>query len=270
MRRVGKAAQLCLEVGMPDPIIADSLATLTGVAHGFFTRHGGVSQGIYAALNCGLGSHDDPEAVRENRTRVAAHVGAHSLITAHQVHGTTALVVDEAWPQEARPKADAIVTTKRGLAIGVLTADCTPVLFADGQAGVVAATHAGWRGALSGILEATITAMQRLGARPERIAAAVGPCIGQAAYQVGPDFEQAFLERDPASASFIMRPEPGARPHFDLGAYVRWRLDQAGVAGNQMGKFCTYADGTEFFSFRRSQALGEPDYGRQISAIVLT
>jgi polyphenol oxidase len=255
---------------MPKPITADSLAALTGVAHGFFTRHGGVSQGTYAALNCGLGSQDDPEAVRENRARVAANLGAHSLITAHQVHGTTALVADEAWPLDARPKADAIVTTKRGLAVGVLTADCAPVLFADREAGVVAAAHAGWRGALSGILESTITAMQRLGANPERIIAAVGPCIGQPAYQVGPDFEQAFLERDPASAGFFMRPEPGARPHFDLAAYLGRRLDQAGVAGNQMGKFCTYANPAEFFSFRRSQALGEPDYGRQISAIVLT
>jgi YfiH family protein len=255
---------------MPKPITADSLAALTGIAHGFFTREGGVSEGTYAALNCGLGSQDDPDAVRENRARVAAHLGAPSLITPHQVHGTTAVVAQEAWPKDARPKADAIVTTRRGLAVGVLTADCAPVLFADGEAGVVAAVHAGWRGALSGILEATIAEMQRIGASPQRIVAAVGPCIGQPAYQVGPDFEQAFLERDPASAQFFTRPEPGARPHFDLGAYVALRLVRAGIGGNQMTKLCTYARSAEFFSFRRSQALGEPDYGRQISAIVLT
>jgi hypothetical protein len=254
---------------MPKPIIADGLAS-DGVAHGFFTRRGGVSQGGYAALNCGLGSKDAPEAVRRNRALVAAHLGAESLVTVHQVHGTTAVVADGAWALEARPKADAIVTTRRGLAIGVLTADCAPVLFADREAGVVAAAHAGWRGALAGILEATVAAMERLGARSPRIVAAVGPAIGQAAYQVGPEFEQAFLEHDPASSRFFMRPEPGARPHFDLGAYVGQRLERAGIAGNQVSKLCTYTDGTEFFSFRRAQALGEADYGRQISAIVLT
>jgi YfiH family protein len=254
---------------MPKPILADDLAGAS-VAHGFFTRRGGVSQGGYAALNCGLGSRDAPEAVRENRALVAAHLGAEGLITAHQVHGTTAVVADGAWSLDARPKADAIVTTRRGLAVGVLTADCAPVLFADGQAGVVAAAHAGWRGALAGILEATIATMQRLGASPQRIVAAIGPCIGQAAYQVGPEFEQAFLGRDPASARFFVRPEPGARPHFDLGAYVGQRLERAGIASNQVSKLCTYTDSAEFFSFRRSQALGEADYGRQISAIVLT
>ncbi len=185
------------------------------------------------------------------------------------MHGTTAVAVDEAWAHEARPKADAIVTAKRGLAVGVLTADCAPVLFADRDAGIVAAAHAGWRGALAGIVEATIAAMEGLGASRDRIVAAVGPCIGQPAYQVGPDFEQAFLERDPANAVFFVRPEPGARPHFDLGAYVGRRLERAGIGGNQTLSFCTCAD-REFFSFRRSQALQEPDYGRQISAIVLT
>jgi YfiH family protein len=253
---------------MPTPIIADRLAH-AGVAHGFFTRAGGVSEGTYAALNCGLGSQDDPNAVRENRARVAAHLGAGSLITAHQVHGTLAVVAEEAWAQDARPKADAIVTTRRGLAVGVLTADCAPVLFADGEAGVVAAAHAGWRGALSGILESTIAAMERLGASRRRIGAAVGPCIGQEAYQVGPEFEQAFLQEDQGNARFFVRPEPGARPHFDLAAYAWHRLERAGVAANQISK-CTFADTAAFFSYRRSRALGEPDYGRQISAIVLT
>src|SRR5436190_20535472 len=154
---------------MPKPIIADSLAALDGVAHGFFTRRGGVSHGTYATLNCGLGSQDNPDDVRENRARVAAHLAAHSLITAHQVHGTTAVVAEEAWPLDGRPKADAIVTTKRGLAVGVLTADCAPVLFADRETGVVAAAHAGWRGALSGILEATIATMEQLGAHRQRM-----------------------------------------------------------------------------------------------------
>ncbi len=253
---------------MLEPIIADAIAR-AGVAHGFFTRAGGVSEGIFAALNCGLGSQDDAGAVRENRARVAAHMGADSLVTAHQVHGTVALVAEEAWPADVRPKADAIVTTRRGLAVGVLTADCAPVLFADAEAGVVAAAHAGWRGALSGILESTIAAMERLGASRGHIVAAVGPCIGQAAYQVGPEFEQAFLQQDPASARFFERPGPGARPHFDLAAYAWQRLERAGVAGNQMSK-CTYDNDAAFFSYRRSRARGEPDYGRQISAIVLT
>jgi len=253
---------------MPEPIIAESLAR-AGVAHGFFTRVGGVSEGTYAALNCGLGSQDDADAVRENRARVAAHVGADNLVSVYQVHGTTAMVVEDAWPADVRPQADAIVTTRRGLAVGVLTADCAPVLFADAEAGVVAAAHAGWRGALDGILEATLAAMEQAGASRRHIIAAVGPCIGQAAYQVGPEFEQAFLQQDPASACFFERPEPGARPHFDLAAYAQARLERAGVAGNQMSK-CTFADAAAFFSYRRSRAMGEPDYGRQISAIVLT
>ena len=254
---------------MPKPATAENLAAVPGVAHGFFTRAGGVSQGLYATLNCGLGSQDSPDAVQENRSRVATHLGANSVLTAHQVHGTTALVVDAPWPLNERPRADAVVTATRGLAVGVLTADCAPILFADARAGVIAAAHAGWRGALAGIIESTIDAMQLLGARPEHIVAAVGPCIGQPAYQVGPEFEQAFLEREPANARFFMRPGPGARPHFDLGAYALARLDRAGIASNQRSKFCTYS-AAGFFSFRRSQASQEPDYGRQISAIVLT
>jgi polyphenol oxidase len=254
---------------MPKPVTAENLSALSGVAHGFFTRAGGVSQGLYATLNCGHGSQDRAEAVQENRSRVAAHLGAGSILTAHQVHGTTAIVVDAPWPSNERPKADAIVTATRGLAVGVLTADCAPVLFADAEAGVVAAAHAGWRGVLAGILESTIATMQSLGARPERIVAAVGPCIGQAAYQVGPEFQLAFLQREPGNARFFMQPAPGARPHFDLGAYAADRLGQAGLASNQRSKFCTYSH-VQFFSFRHSQASQEPDYGRQISAIVLT
>jgi len=256
---------------MPTPLTADRLAALPGIAHGFFTRHGGVSQGGYASLNCGLGSKDDPAAVRENRARVAAALAAESLLTAHQIHSATAVIVERAWSTEERPRADAIVTATPGLALGVLTADCAPVLFADAEAKVVGAAHAGWRGAIGGVLEATLAAMERLGASKARIEAAVGPCIGQPAYEVGFDFEAEFLNRDPDSAQFFARPQAdsGARPHFDLPGYASHRLSRAGIAPVQAAP-CTYAQAEHFFSYRRSQARKEADYGRQISAIVLT
>ena len=256
---------------MPTPLTADRLAALPGIAHGFFTRHGGVSQGGYASLNCGLGSKDDPAAVRENRARVAASLSAQSLLTAHQIHSATAVIVESAWSTEERPRADAIVTATPGLALGVLTADCAPVLFADPEARVVGAAHAGWRGAIGGVLEATLAAMEQLGASKARIEAAVGPCIGQPAYQVGFDFEAEFLKRDPDSAQFFVRPhaDSGARPHFDLPGYAAHRLSRAGIATIQAAP-CTYAQAEHFFSYRRSQARKEADYGRQISAIVLT
>jgi YfiH family protein len=256
---------------MLKPVLADNLAGLKGVAHGFFTRQGGVSEGIYASLNCGLGSNDDAQAVRENRTRVVARLGAKDIVSAHQVHGTTALRVDAAWPAGVRPKADAMVTAARGLALGVLTADCAPVLMADAHAGVVGAAHAGWRGAIAGILEATIDAMERLGASRARIEAAVGPCIGQRAYEVGPDFEAQFAKLDPHNARFFVPgPGPGSRPHFDLSGYALSRLEAAGIACAVQSLACTYEKPEEFFSYRGSQARWEPDYGRQISAIVLT
>jgi purine-nucleoside/S-methyl-5'-thioadenosine phosphorylase / adenosine deaminase len=256
---------------MPTPLSADRLAALPRIRHGFFTRHGGVSQGCYASLNCGLGSKDDPVAVTENRVRVARFLTAESLITAHQVHSATAVVVERGWSLEARPRADAIVTATRGLALGVLTADCAPVLFADAQAGVVGAAHAGWRGALSGVLEATLAAMETLGARRPRIEAAVGPCITRPAYEVGFEFKQAFLAGDAASAQFFARPDGDqrARPHFDLPGYVLYRLARAGLSPGAPPP-CTYAGQEDFFSYRRSQARNEADYGRQISAIVLT
>jgi hypothetical protein len=254
---------------MPSPVLADSLSALSGVRHGFFTRHGGVSQGGYASLNCGLGSKDDPSAVRENRSRVAECLTARDLLSAHQVHSATAIVVDKAWGPDERPRADAIVTATPGVAVGVLTADCAPVLFADARAGVVAAAHAGWRGAAAGILESTLEAMLSLGADRTRIQAAVGPCIGQPNYQVGFDFEQAFLAEDSGNARFFVRPAPEARPHFDLSGYVLHRLQQAGVAAAERA-LCTYAESEHFFSYRRSQVKKQPDYGRQISAIVLT
>jgi hypothetical protein len=254
---------------MPQPLLADSLTGLPGIAHGFFTRSGGASQGIYASLNCGLGSADDPAAVRANRARAAQRLGARDLVSAHQVHGTTALVVDRPWPDNARPQADAMVTATRGVALGVLTADCAPVLLADPAAGIVAAAHAGWRGALAGVVEAAIDAMEALGGARGRIRACVGPCIGQAAYEVGPDFEAQFLARDRASSSFFAR-VAGERPRFDLAGYLGERLQRAGVAEAGRIDACTYAQYEQFFSYRGSRARSEADYGRQISAIVLT
>jgi YfiH family protein len=241
-----------------------------GVAHGFFTRCGGVSRGGYASLNCGLGSKDDPAAVERNRARVAAFLGADALITAHQVHGAMAVAARGAWRQAERPRADAIVTATPRLAVGVLTADCAPVLFADAAAGIVAAAHAGWRGALMGVLESTLARMEELGGCRDRVDAAVGPCIGQAAYEVGPEFEAEFLGRDAANARFFWRQAPQGRPHFDLAGYCEQRLLQAGVGRVRTLAPCTYAEADDFFSYRRSRALKQADYGRQISAIVLT
>ena len=254
---------------MLQPLTLPCLSDLTGIEHGFFTRHGGVSSGIYASLNCGIGSSDDPAAVRENRDRVSAHLGAPALVSAYQVHGTAALVVNEPWRGE-RPQADAMVTATPGIALGVLTADCAPVLFADPQARVIAAAHAGWRGALSGVAEAAIEAMEKLGASRSRIVAAVGPCIGLDAYEVGPEFKAEFLDRDSASARFFATPTPQGRPHFDLASYLVQRLQQAGVAHAAGLDACTYARNEDFFSYRRTRSRQEPDYGRQISAIVLT
>jgi purine-nucleoside/S-methyl-5'-thioadenosine phosphorylase / adenosine deaminase len=255
---------------MLKPLIAECLAGFPGVAHGFFTRHGGVSRGGYASLNCGLGSADDPGAVRDNRARVAAFLTARDLVSVHQVHSAKAIIADHTWGSAERPRADAIVTATRGLAVGVLTADCAPVLFAEPEAGVVAAAHAGWRGALGGVIESAIAAMERLGARRDRVRAAVGPCIGQAAYEVGPEFEQEFLTQDTANARFFSRQAPDSRPHFDLPAYAEHRLLRAGLGGVLRLAPCTYMHADDFFSYRRSRARKETDYGRQISAIVLT
>jgi purine-nucleoside/S-methyl-5'-thioadenosine phosphorylase / adenosine deaminase len=255
---------------MPQPVLVPELSDLPGIAHGFFTRRGGVSDGIYASLNCGAGSKDSPEAVRENRARVARHLGARSLVSAWQVHGTTALVVDEASPAEPRPKADALVTATPGLALGVLTADCAPILLADARGRVIGAVHAGWRGALAGVAEAAIEAMEGLGAAREHIQAAVGPCIGPGVYEVGPEFEAELLRHDRANARFFARKgDSQARPTFDLPGYVAHRLRQAGIAGVATADACNYTEHNDFFSYRRSQKHGEADYGRQISAIVL-
>jgi polyphenol oxidase len=252
------------------PVTALSLAALPNIAHGFFTRHGGVSRGIYTSLNCGNGSGDDATAVRENRRRVADFLTARDVVTVHQIHSATAVVAEQAWDAQVRPRADAIVTRQRGLALGVLSADCAPVLLADAEAGVVGAAHAGWRGAIGGVVEATIAAMEGLGAKRAHMHGAVGPCIGQSAYEVGFDFEEAFLARDSGSARFFARPMEGGRPHFDLAGYVASRLERAGIAAHGASMVCTFAQADDFFSFRRMQAKNEPDYGRQIAAIVLT
>jgi YfiH family protein len=255
-----------------EPITASCLSGLAGIRHGFFTRQGGVSTGIYRSLNCGHGSSDARDSVTENRRRVARSLGqseAVQVLTLYQVHSALALVVDRPLPREYLPKADALVTRTPGLVLGALAADCAPVLFADAQAGVVAAAHAGWRGAFTGVLEATIDTMESLGASRLRIAAAIGPCINQPAYEVGPEFEAQFLMADPTYARFFDRPGPGARPRFDLPAFIESRLAAAGLPVIERRSPCTFADEQRFFSYRRTTRAGEPDYGRQISAIVL-
>ena len=247
------------------------LAGLKGISHGFFTRQGGVSTGIYGSLNCGLGSRDNQADVSANRTRVAETLGAapDGLLTLFQVHSTKAVVAKKPWAPDAAPEADAVVTKIPGLAIAVLTADCAPVLFCDPEARVIGAAHAGWRGALSGIVESTIDAMVELGARRERIAATIGPAISQKAYEVGADYVERFLTEDPAGSPFFDIDESSGEPHFDLPGYVAERLARAGLISISDLGLCTYCDETRLFSYRRSQHHGEPDYGRQISAILL-
>lgn len=256
---------------MLKPITATNLAA-PNIRHGFFTREGGVSEGIYAGLNTGLGSNDDPAKVIENRRRIAEHLGAGhgSVVTLYQVHGATALTVDTHQDRAHLPKADAVVSKTPGLAIGVLTADCTPVLFADPDAGVVAAAHAGWRGAVGGILESAIAEMIRQGARRQAIRAAIGPTISPKIYEVGPEFEAELLRLDPGQERFFHAPSPGARVHFDLPGYVASRLGRAGLTDVSVCAPCTFENESLFFSYRRSQVRGDGDYGRQISAIVVS
>lgn len=256
---------------MLSPLQADTLSILPGIRHGFFTRQGGVSRGLYASLNCGAGSKDDAVSVIENRSRVAQHLGAFAddVQTIYQIHSASAHAVSALTPREDLPKADALVTRTRGLALGILTADCAPVLFADAEAGVVGAAHAGWRGALGGILEATVRAMETLGADRTRIFAALGPAIGPNSYEVGPEFVAAFEEADADNARFFTIPKGRATPHFDLPSYVMARLGRLGVKHAERQCPCTYENESMFFSFRRATHRKEPDYGRQISAIVV-
>lgn len=255
----------------PEPLRAAALERLAeaGIRHGFFTRAGGVSTGIHAGLNVGLGSSDEREAVTENRARVAGWMGVPpaSLVTLHQVHSADAVPVPAPFGPE-RPKADAMVTDRPGLALGILTADCGPVLFADAEARIVGAAHAGWKGALAGILESTIEAMERLGAKRQRIVAVLGPAIGRGNYEVGPEFVARFEAAATGNSRyFTPSPRPG-HAFFDLNRYTLDRLAAAGVETGWLNR-CTYAEEDHFFSYRRATHRGEPDYGRQVSAIVL-
>jgi polyphenol oxidase len=257
---------------MLNPIEAENLAKLPGIRHGFFTRAGGVSTGIYGGLNCGLGSADDAALVIENRRRVSAHLGGHhdGVVTLYQEHGSRAFTVDKPVARDALPKADAVVTNTPGLVIGVLTADCAPLLFADTEAKIVAAAHAGWRGAVAGIVASTITEMERLGAKRSRIAAALGPCITQPAYEVGADFEAELTARNPTYARFLARADTQAKAHFDLPGFVLAQLKAAQIGNIVNSCQCTHGNESLFFSFRRTTQRKEADYGRQISAIVVT
>jgi YfiH family protein len=244
-------------------------ASLGDLPHGFLGRRGGVSTGETDGLNIGYGSRDDRAAIFENRKRaVAAVLPGAELVTVHQVHSAEAVYATRAWPQDERPHADALVTDRPGLLLAILTADCAPVLFADADAGVVGAAHAGWRGALAGVTDSTIAAMEKLGARRHRIAAAVGPCIAQLSYEVGEDFRRAFLQQEPGSERFFADSASG-RPHFDLPAFVVHRLVAAGIGQVEALHLDTYAEPDRFFSFRRSTHRGEADYGRQASLIAV-
>ena len=243
---------------------------MPGIAHGFFGREGGVSAGIYASLNCGLGSDDARENALENRRRAAAALGADSLNTLYQCHSSAALVVTGAWPTEQPPQADAMVTKTPGIALGVLAADCAPILFADAEARVIGAAHAGWRGALDGIVEATVFAMETQGAQRARIVAALGPCIGPASYEVGLEFEAQFLAQSKGYGPLFEHGRKGDRRLFDLPGFVEARLLECGLAAVERVSADTYADEGRYFSYRRATRRGEQDYGRNLSAIVLT
>jgi YfiH family protein len=261
--------EVCLNTAQPVPHIDNRMAGLAGVRHGFFTREGGVSTGIYAGLNVGKGSNDDPEAVHENRCRVAASLGTDvdCLATVHQIH-SDAVVTIGSHNKHERPRADAMVTNVPGIALGVLTADCGPVLFADAKAGVIGAAHAGWRGAVDGVLENTITAMEALGAHRADILAVLGPSISAKSYEVGPEFVERLVALDRDNSHYLTDSVRPGHAMFDLPSYSVGRLQAAGVAAHDVA-LCTYLDERLFYSYRRTTHRGEPDYGRQISAIKL-
>jgi polyphenol oxidase len=254
------------------PLLSAETLRAEGVAHGFFTRRGGVSAGVYASLNGGVGSRDAPEAVLENRARIAAALGVapERLAVPYQVHSPDAVAVAELWAPDARPRCDGIATAAPGLALGVTGADCGMILFADSRARVVGAAHAGWKGALTGVIEATVAAMERLGARRETIAAALGPCIAQRSYEVGPEFVAAFAEAGEDTRRFFVASRRMGRSMFDLNGYIAERAARAGVGRFEDLGLDTYADEDRFFSYRRTTHRKEHDYGRLVSAIVLT
>ncbi len=251
-------------------ITSPDLAALPGIHHAFFTRQGGVSDGIHASLNGGLGSQDAPANITENRCRMAEKldVEPRNLLSLWQVHSADVVVATGPWPAE-RPKADAMVTTTKGVALGVSTADCGPILFADAEAGVIGAAHSGWKGAFTGIGEATLAAMEKLGARRERTLAVLGPTIGPDSYEVGPEFVERFRVADQGYGRFFRPSMREGHAMFDLPAFIEARFTAAGVGRFINLGLCTYADPARFFSYRMTTHRGEPDYGRLISAIVL-
>ena len=250
---------------------APSLSKLARIRHAFFTRSGGVSDGIYASLNGGVGSNDAPGNVAQNRARMAQALGVapDRLLTPYQIHSPDVVVAEEPWTHEARPRADAVITRTPGLAIGVSTADCGPLLFADDEAGVIGAAHAGWRGAFTGVIEATVAAMETLGAKRARIAVALGPTIRQPNYEVGPEFVERFLAADVDNARFFGPSERDGHAMFDLTGYIADRVARARVVNFEDLGLCTYAEPERFYSYRRTTQRGEPDYGRHVNAIAL-
>jgi len=242
-----------------------------GIAHGFFTRAGGVSEGLFASLNCGWGSGDDPDRVAENRARASAALGItpDRLVTCNQIHGANIVAVEQVWRRGEQPKADGMATRQRGVALGVLAADCVPVLFADEAAGVIGAAHAGWRGALTGVAEAAVGTMIGLGARRENIRAGIGPAIAQKSYEVGPEFPAPFLAQDTANAAFFSAGDADRKFRFDLPSYVAARLRRLDLRSIERCPGDTAAESERFFSYRRSRLRGEVDYGRLLSAIAL-
>jgi hypothetical protein len=256
---------------MDGMIALDGLDGLPGIRHGFFTRVGGVSEGIYDSKNCGFGSNDARENVARNRARCLAELdaGGPALLTAFQIHSAEAVTASAPWSPGDAPRADAMVTDRPGLALGILTADCAPVLFCDAQAGVIGAAHAGWKGALGGVLEATVGAMADLGAAPSRMVAGIGPHIGQASYEVGPEFVDRFAAADPANRGFFAASPREGHALFDLGGYIESRLAGMGLARLARAGLDTCREEARFFSYRRASLRGEGDYGRCLSAIVM-
>ncbi len=244
---------------------------LDGIRHGFFTRQGGVSGGIYTSLNIGLGSDDERSSVLENRDRVAGQlgIGADRLVSPYQIHSADVITVSAPFAQDADRKADALVTATPGLAIGIATADCGPLLFADTKAGVIGAAHSGWKGAVTGILQNTVAAMEALGATRTNITAVLGPTISQGAYEVGPEFKERFLQEHPDNTRYFKPSERAEHFMFDLPAFITDKLQALGLGVVADLALCTYADEDRFFSYRRTTHRKEPDYGRQISAIAL-
>lgn len=268
----GRRAEVVRFAAVSEPLAlgAENLR-LPGVRHGFFTRRGGVSAGVYESLNGGVGSRDELAHVRENRARMAARLGvaATRLLVPFQIHSSDAVAVSAPWPEDARPRCDALATRAKGLALGVTGADCGMLLCADAGAGVVGAAHAGWKGALFGIIEATLEAMERLGARRPDVHIALGPTIGAKSYEVGPEFLARFLAEDEAYAGFFSPSGKEGRALFDLPGFIAARIEKLGVASFENLRIDTYADEERCFSYRRSVHRAEPDYGRLVSAIAL-